>query len=73
MGYETTEDQLIEVFSQFGDVSYVKLLVDPMTERSRGMAFVQYKKKTDAEKCLTATQDDQKVIGICLWIVSNSW
>ncbi|XP_067950905.1 RNA-binding protein 28-like [Watersipora subatra] len=60
VGYETTEDQLAEVFNHFGDVSYTKLLVDPMTERSRGVAFVQYKKKAHAEKCLEAAQDDQQ-------------
>lgn len=52
-----------EVFNNFGEVTYVKLLVDPMTERSKGMAFVQYKKKEHADLCLQAVNDSQQVSG----------
>lgn len=61
VGYDTTEAELSQLFSQFGDVAYVKVLMDPVTERSKGMAFVQYKKKADSDKCIEATHDQQQV------------
>lgn len=61
MSYETTEDSLLELFSQFGKVSYAKVVVNPLTERSKGIAFVQFLKKEDADKCLEKAEDPLKV------------
>ena len=41
-----------EHFSSFGPVRYGRVVVDPMTERSRGTAFVCFYKNEDAESCL---------------------
>lgn len=40
--YHTTEDQLTEIFGQFGELTSVKLVTDRMTGRSRGIAFVEF-------------------------------
>lgn len=40
--YTTNEDELVELFSQFGDVSQVHLVVDKDTKRSKGIAYVLY-------------------------------
>mgnify|MGYP001800904347 CR=1 FL=1 len=42
-------------------MAYVKILVDRMTERSKGMAFVQFNKKSGAESVLEAIEDPQQV------------
>ena len=61
VGYETSEKELSDLFSEFGEVAYVKILVDRMTERSKGMAFVQFNKKSGAESVLEAIEDPQQV------------
>ena len=45
--YEMTEDRFREVFSEFGPIQYLKIIVDQETGRSRGFGFVEY--ETDAE------------------------
>ena len=61
VGYETSEKELSDLFSEFGEVAYVKILVDRMTERSKGMAFVQFNEKSGAETVLEAIEDPQQV------------
>src|SRR5437868_5065716 len=41
MSFSTTEDQLREVFSQYGTVTKVQLIMDRETGRPRGFAFVE--------------------------------
>ena len=39
--YTTTEDELRELFSQHGDIESVSVIMDRVTGRSRGFAFVE--------------------------------
>jgi RNA recognition motif-containing protein len=39
--YSTTDDELREVFGQYGNVSSVQVMMDRETNRSRGFAFVE--------------------------------
>lgn len=39
--FNITEDDLMSIFSPFGDIEFVNLHVDPDTGRSKGFAFVQ--------------------------------
>ncbi|ONK55952.1 uncharacterized protein A4U43_C10F2630 [Asparagus officinalis] len=41
--YTANEDELLELFSQFGDVSQVHLVVDKDTKRSKGIGYVLFK------------------------------
>jgi RNA recognition motif-containing protein len=41
MSFSTTEDQLRELFSQYGTVSKVQVITDRETGRPRGFAFVE--------------------------------
>jgi len=41
MAFSTTEDQLRELFSQYGTVTKVQLIMDRETGRPRGFAFVE--------------------------------
>ena len=36
LSFETDEDSLATSMSQFGDISYCRLVLDPTTEHSRG-------------------------------------
>ncbi|MBI9108195.1 MAG: RNA-binding protein [Spirochaetales bacterium] len=40
LNYQTTEEDLNELFSQYGEVESVKLIMDRETNRPRGFAFV---------------------------------
>ena len=48
MAFSTTEDQLREVFSQYGTVTKVQLIMDRETGRPRGFAFVEMSDGGDA-------------------------
>jgi RNA recognition motif-containing protein len=39
--YNTTNDELVEVFSQYGQVTSAQVMMDRDTGRSRGFAFVE--------------------------------
>ena len=52
VSFETTDEIISEHFTLFGPVRYGRVVVDPITERSRGTAFVCFYKKEDAENCL---------------------
>ncbi|CAO3693386.1 unnamed protein product [Rhizopus stolonifer] len=52
--FESTEEDLRELFKQWGLVVYAKITRDPVTRLSRGTGFVCMKRKEDAEKCLEA-------------------
>ncbi len=47
LSFDTTEDELRELFSEYGEVIKVSLISDRMTGRSRGFGFVEM--ATDAE------------------------
>ena len=52
LSYKTLEKDLQEYFSQAGAVSAVHLMVDKMTGRSRGFAFVEFTADEDAAKAV---------------------
>ena len=58
VSFDSTEDALQELFEQFGDIEYCKLVVDKRTGHSKGMAFVKFKTTESAEQCLQETSDE---------------
>ncbi len=42
LSFKTSEDQLREIFSQFGDVASASLVMDRETGRPRGFGFVEF-------------------------------
>ncbi|KZP31396.1 splicing factor, CC1-like protein [Athelia psychrophila] len=50
--FNLTEADIKQVFEPFGELEFVDLHRDPMTGRSKGYAFVQYKKVEDARMAL---------------------
>ncbi|KAI9203198.1 uncharacterized protein BJ171DRAFT_425619, partial [Polychytrium aggregatum] len=54
LAFETTEEDLDECFSAFGQVQYAVVTMDHNTGRSRGTGFVAFEEKSDADACLAA-------------------
>ena len=57
LNFQTTEDQLNEVFTSFGEVASVKIVTDKFSGRSRGFAFVEMPNATQAEKAIQELKD----------------
>ena len=54
LSFETTENDLQDLFEQHGQVSDVALMMDRMTGKSRGFAFVTMNDDTQAQAAMTA-------------------
>jgi cold-inducible RNA-binding protein len=54
LSFETTENDLQDLFEQHGQVSEVSLMMDRMTGKSRGFAFVTMNDKTQADSAMAA-------------------
>ena len=50
LSYETTEEELRELFSQAGTVVSVALIKDRDTGQSKGFAFIEMNNQSEAEK-----------------------
>lgn len=50
--YATTDNELKEAFSQFGDVDSATVILDKMTGRSKGFGFVELADDSAADKAV---------------------
>jgi RNA recognition motif-containing protein len=50
--YSITEDSLRSLFEQFGEVSSTKVVVDQMTGRSKGFAFVDMPDESEGDAAI---------------------
>ncbi|MCE9563030.1 MAG: RNA-binding protein [Planctomycetes bacterium] len=65
MAFSTTEDQLREVFSQYGSVTKVQVIMDRETGRPRGFAFVEMSEGGDqAIAALNGAQLDGRALTV---------
>ena len=46
ISYKSTEDDLGNLFAEFGDVTSVKIITDKFTGRSKGFGFVEMSEET---------------------------
>jgi len=53
MPYNTTEDDLREMFTQAGSVNSVALIKDRTTGMSKGFAFIEMDSQVSAQKAIT--------------------
>jgi len=53
LSYETTEDNLRELFMQAGGVISVALIKDRYSGQSKGFAFVEMNSQADAQKAIS--------------------
>jgi len=52
LSFDTTEPEIRDLFSAFGTVTSCNLIMDRMTDRSRGFAFVELSSAEEAEKAI---------------------
>jgi cold-inducible RNA-binding protein len=57
LSFQTGENDLQDYFAQAGAVTSVNLMLDKMTGRSRGFAFVEYATSEEAQKAITQFHD----------------
>ncbi len=50
--FDLTEDELKELFEQYGPVNSVRIVVDRDTKRSRGFGFVEMSNQDDGKKAM---------------------
>ena len=69
LSYNTTDVDLNKLFSEYGNVSSAKVILDRETGRSRGFGFVEMTDEAEGQKAieeLNGTEVDQKVIAVSL-------
>jgi len=54
LSFNTTENNLQDMFAAFGPVQQVDMIMDRMTGRPRGFGFVTMENKDDAQKAIEA-------------------
>ena len=67
LSYGTSDADLTTLFSEYGEVSSAKVILDRETGRSRGFAFVEMTNDAEGQKAideLNGAEYDQKVISV---------
>ena len=59
LSFNTSEDELRQMFEPFGQVDRVSIMTDRDTGRSRGFGFVEMASNEDGEKAITALNGTQ--------------
>ena len=59
LNFNTGEDELRQMFEQFGQVDRVSIMTDRDTGRSRGFGFVEMTNSEDGEKAIAALNGTQ--------------
>ncbi|MGE3611304.1 MAG: RNA recognition motif domain-containing protein [Bacteriovoracaceae bacterium] len=54
LSYKKDRTGLKMIFSKFGPIKHIKIVVEPKTNQSRGMAFVEMGSSADAKKAIEA-------------------
>jgi cold-inducible RNA-binding protein len=59
LNFNTSEDELRQMFSTYGQVDRVSIMTDRDTGRSRGFGFVEMTNSEDGEKAIAALNGSQ--------------
>jgi len=59
LSFNTSEDELRQMFEPFGQVDRISIMTDRDTGRSRGFGFVEMASNEDGEKAITALNGSQ--------------
>ncbi|MBV9083123.1 MAG: RNA-binding protein [Acidobacteriaceae bacterium] len=59
LSFQTTQDDLVAAFSQFGSVERVNIITDRDSGQSRGFAFVEMTERRDAETAISQLNGTQ--------------
>ncbi len=57
LNFQTTEEQLQELFATYGEVESVKIVTDKFSGRSRGFGFVEMPEQAQAEEAIKQLND----------------
>jgi len=68
--YSTTEDDLRNLFGQYGQVASVRIITDKFTGQSKGFGFVEMESADDAQKAIEGVNGQQ--MGGRTLIVNNA-
>ncbi|XP_040857949.1 RNA-binding protein 28 isoform X2 [Ochotona curzoniae] len=66
LSFDSEEEDLGELLQQFGDLKYVRIVLHPDTEHSKGCAFAQFVTQEAAQKCLAAASPEAEGGGLKL-------
>jgi RNA recognition motif-containing protein len=59
LNYRATENDLGSLFSEYGNVESVKMVMDKMTGRARGFAFVEMPNEEEAARAIEALHNKE--------------
>lgn len=65
--YSATEQDLRDLFSEYGEIESLKIIKDQFTERSRGFCFIEMVDENDAKKAI-ATLNGKDFMGKSLTV-----
>jgi RNA recognition motif-containing protein len=68
--YSVTEEELRDLFSPFGDIESVRIIMDKATGQSKGFGFVEMASVDDAQKAIESLHGKQ--VGGRTLIVNNA-
>ena len=57
--YTVTDEQLSEIFSEYGDVESASLIVDKFSNQSKGFGFVEMPSNASADAAIKALNESQ--------------
>jgi len=60
LSYDVNEQDLEELFKEFGEISSVRLIKDRETGRSKGFAFVEFANSSQSQAALKLDGEDMK-------------
>lgn len=59
LSYNVTEEELREIFGEFGEVTSAKIIEDRETGRPKGFAFVEMTNKEDGQNAIENLNDKE--------------
>jgi RNA recognition motif-containing protein len=57
LSYGVTEDELRDIFSEYGEVSSANIITDRHTGQSKGFGFVEMPSNSEADQAIKALND----------------
>ena len=59
LSFHTTSEDLKTLFSKFGEVTSAKVIMDKMTDRSRGFGFVEMSSEENSKEAMAALNNKE--------------
>jgi|SRR3954451_10180799 RNA recognition motif-containing protein len=59
LSFQITEEALTQMFSKYGTVNSVKIILDRETQRPRGFAFVEMSSESEGKEALAALNNKE--------------